>query len=53
MNMKVLIVEDDQAISQVLKVYLRKAGFETEQVFTGSEAFLYLNVFNQTLYYLM
>lgn len=34
---KVLIVEDEIAISQVLKVYLRKAQFETKQVFDGNE----------------
>lgn len=49
MNMKVLIVEDEQAISQVLKVYLRKAGFETEQVFTGSEAFFIFERFQPDL----
>ncbi|GEK35635.1 response regulator transcription factor [Kurthia sibirica] len=34
---KILIVEDEIAISQVLKVYLRKAQFETQQVFDGSK----------------
>lgn len=36
--MKVLIVEDEIAISQVLKVYLRQAQFETKQAYTGHEA---------------
>lgn len=36
--MKVLIVEDDVAISQVLKVYLRQAQFDIEQAYTGYEA---------------
>lgn len=36
--MKVLIVEDDMAISQVLKVYLRHAQFDTEQAYTGHDA---------------
>lgn len=36
--MKVLIVEDEIAISQVLKVYLRQAQFETKQAFTGHDA---------------
>lgn len=35
---KVLIVEDEFPISQVLKAYLQKAGFETQQVFHGGEA---------------
>lgn len=36
--MKVLVVEDDMAISQVLKVYLRHAQFDTEQAYTGHDA---------------
>lgn len=36
--MKILIVEDEIAISQVLKVYLRQAQFEVQQAFTGYEA---------------
>lgn len=36
--MKVLIVEDEIAISQVLKVYLRQAQFEMKQAYTGHEA---------------
>ena len=35
---KILIVEDEIAISQVLKAYLKKAGYETKQVYTGEEA---------------
>ncbi|MGX9136508.1 response regulator transcription factor [Rummeliibacillus sp. JY-2-4R] len=35
---KVLIVEDEFAISQVLKAYLQKVHFQTEQAYTGSEA---------------
>ncbi|HZG73875.1 MAG TPA: response regulator transcription factor [Chondromyces sp.] len=35
---KVLIVEDEPAISQVLRAYLHKAGFETEQAFDGQQA---------------
>ncbi|MBK3496655.1 response regulator transcription factor [Viridibacillus sp. YIM B01967] len=35
---KVLIVEDEFAISQVLKAYLQKVNFQTEQAFTGSDA---------------
>jgi len=34
---KILIVEDELPISQVLKVYLQKANFKTEQVFNGNE----------------
>lgn len=34
----ILIVEDERAISQVLKAYLQKANFQTEQVFNGHEA---------------
>lgn len=35
---KVLIVEDEFAISQVLKAYLQKVHFLTEQAYTGTEA---------------
>ncbi len=35
---KILIIEDEFAISEVLRVYLQKAGFQVEQVFNGSEA---------------
>lgn len=47
--MKVLIIEDELAISQVLKVYVRKAGFETEQVFTGGDAFDHFERFQPDL----
>ncbi|WP_409304477.1 response regulator transcription factor [Peribacillus sp. SCS-155] len=35
---KILIVEDEAAISMVLKAYLQREGFETIQVFDGAEA---------------
>lgn len=35
---KILIIEDELAISQVLKAYLTKAQFEVVQVFTGVDA---------------
>lgn len=35
---KVLIVEDEFAISQVLKAYLQKVHFQIQQAYTGSEA---------------
>jgi len=41
---KILIVEDEKAISMVLKAYLVKAGYTVEQVFDGEEA---LRVFRQ------
>ena len=34
----VLIVEDDPAVARVLRVCLRRAGFETTEVDTGGEA---------------
>ncbi|OEH93102.1 response regulator transcription factor [Bacillus solimangrovi] len=34
----ILIVEDEMAISRVLKAYLEKAGFQTETAFDGDEA---------------
>lgn len=38
-NMKrILIVEDDAAISMVLKAYMKKAGFEVEQAYDGTQA---------------
>ncbi|MFC5542381.1 response regulator transcription factor [Ureibacillus suwonensis] len=36
--MKILVVEDEYAISQVLKVYLKKIGYEVIQVYDGNEA---------------
>ncbi|MED3728884.1 response regulator transcription factor [Priestia filamentosa] len=36
---KILIVEDEQTISRILSVYLKKAGYSIEQAFTGQEAF--------------
>jgi DNA-binding response OmpR family regulator len=41
---KILVVEDERAISQVLKVYLQKAGFHVTQVFNGNDA---VEVFNE------
>lgn len=35
--MKVLVVEDEYAISQVLKVYLQKVGYEVVQVYDGND----------------
>ncbi|MCG7335403.1 response regulator transcription factor [Sporosarcina sp. ACRSM] len=35
---KILIIEDEFAISEVLRAYLQKAGFQVEQVFNGDEA---------------
>ncbi len=35
---RILIIEDEFAISEVLRVYLQKAGFHIEQVFNGTEA---------------
>ena len=42
--MKILVVEDEIAISMVLKAYLQRAGFEVSQVYDGSEA---ISVFKQ------
>ncbi|MBS4218864.1 response regulator transcription factor [Bacillus sp. FJAT-49711] len=36
--MKILVVEDEYAISQVLKAYLQKVGYEVVQAFDGDEA---------------
>lgn len=47
--MKVLIVEDDVAISQVLKVYLRQAQFDIQQAYTGHEAIDAFYVFQPDL----
>ncbi|WP_409367362.1 response regulator transcription factor [Lysinibacillus sp. 38-6] len=35
---KILVVEDEYAISQVLKAYLQKVGYEVVQCFTGGRA---------------
>lgn len=49
MMQKILIVEDEISISQVLKVYLRNNGFLTEQVFRGNEALDYFHTFKPDL----
>lgn len=46
---KILIVEDEISISQVLKVYLRNNGFLTEQVFRGNDALDYFHTFKPDL----
>ncbi|MGE7092763.1 response regulator transcription factor [Lysinibacillus sp. NPDC048646] len=35
---KILVIEDEFAISQVLKAYLKKVGYEVEQCFYGGQA---------------
>ncbi|WP_413381157.1 response regulator transcription factor [Alkalihalobacillus sp. 1P02AB] len=35
---RILIIEDEKAISQVLKAYTKKAGYQVEQAFDGKEA---------------
>jgi two-component system, OmpR family, response regulator VicR len=42
---KILVVEDEVAISMVLKAYLQREGFKVIEVFDGSEA---LDKFNET-----
>ena len=46
---KVLIVEDEFAISQVLKAYLTKVQFLTEQAYTGTEAMQKFHSWNPDL----
>ncbi|WP_417900377.1 response regulator transcription factor [Bacillus haimaensis] len=43
---KVLVVEDEVAINQVLKVYLQKEGYQVVQAFDGNEA---IRLFQQEL----
>ena len=38
MNKKALIVEDDVNIAELLKIYLQKDGFDTENVYDGEKA---------------
>lgn len=46
---KVLIVEDEFAISQVLKAYLQKVHFQTEQAYTGTEAIKKFRTWNPNI----
>ena len=39
MKTKILIVEDDEAISNLIKINLNMVGYESQQVFDGLEAF--------------
>lgn len=39
MKISVLVVEDDEAISNLIKINLNMAGYESRQVFDGMEAF--------------
>ena len=41
---KILVVEDEIAISMVLKAYLQREGFEVNQVYDGAEV---MNVFDE------
>ncbi|MBS4191989.1 response regulator transcription factor [Bacillus sp. FJAT-49705] len=46
---KILIVEDEIPISQVLKVYLQKANFDIVQAFNGNEALEKFDMYNPAL----
>ncbi|QHS23717.1 response regulator transcription factor [Virgibacillus sp. MSP4-1] len=46
---RILIVEDEYPISQVLRAYLQKAGFDTEQVYSGDEVLDTFVRFNPSL----
>lgn len=39
MKIKILIVEDDEAISNLIKINLNMAGYESRQIFDGVDAF--------------
>ena len=39
MNKTILIVEDDEAISNLIRINLKMAGYESRQVFDGIEAY--------------
>ena len=39
MKINILIVEDDEAISNLIKINLNMVGYESQQVFDGLEAF--------------
>ncbi|WP_134022243.1 response regulator [Lysinibacillus sp. YR326] len=41
---KILVIEDEYAISQVLKAYLKKVGYDVMQCFIGSQA---LDIFQE------
>ena len=41
---KILIVEDNQEISKMVKTLLRKNQYETETAFSGTEALLLLEI---------
>ncbi|MCD7837565.1 MAG: response regulator, partial [Clostridiales bacterium] len=45
MALKVLIVEDDSNIAQLLQLYLEKEGFETQVADDGSKG---LNLFHES-----
>lgn len=49
MNKHVLIVEDDFAISEVLKAYLKKAGFLVSQAYDGIEGMKQFNAISPDL----
>ncbi|MFJ7890655.1 response regulator transcription factor [Lysinibacillus xylanilyticus] len=41
---KILVIEDEYAISQVLKAYLKKVGYDVMQCFSGGQA---LDIFQE------
>lgn len=49
MGKKILVVEDEMAISRVLKAYLMKAGYRVEQAFNGQEALDKITLFHPDL----
>ncbi|MBS7528895.1 response regulator transcription factor [Hazenella sp. IB182353] len=49
MNDKILIVEDEEAISRVLKVYLQKHHFDVAQSFNGDDAIQIFDNFHPAL----
>lgn len=46
---KILIVEDDQAISDLIRLNLEIAGYENRQAFTGNDALTLINSYNPDL----
>lgn len=48
-NLKILVVDDDKHIAELLSLYLNKEGYETKEAYTGAEAVKVFKEFSPNL----
>ncbi|MXQ54238.1 response regulator transcription factor [Shimazuella alba] len=49
MDIRILVIEDDREINQLVTRYLRKEGYQTDGVYNGKEALAYLSKYEYQL----